>query len=344
MKTIYEHRMKSLRKLLVDNELDCILLFSSYSDSRYLKWICDKVPLLYNYFYITKSESGVLEIDYLIENENNYEKIIPVDEEDLFSETIFNNFNRKKIGIVGLAPLEHFSKLELQPVNLTKEMDKLLLIKSEDEINKISQNAKIINNLLKTFDFKVGQNELEISKDLRLKILSEGESLAFPICVTTGNDLKDTTASFPKNKIVSKDDAICIDMGMVRNGFNSDITRMFFFKDSVIKAEYEKLLTAHNEVISQIKPGLEFSKIPELYKIALEEVNASTELEIADLGHSIGFGLHEYPFIYREGIGNPIIDNSMIFTLEPEIIYSDFRVRVEDMILVQDGVAKILTV
>ena len=55
-------------------------------------------------------------------------------------------------------------------------------------------------------------------------------------------------------------------------------------------------------------------------------------LAVGDLGHSIGFEVHEFPFLYRKEYDKYAIVDRMVFTLEPEIVFPRYRLRVEDMI------------
>jgi len=84
-------------------------------------------------------------------------------------------------------------------------------------------------------------------------------------------------------------------------------------------------------------------EIAKLYKEELKREKLPEEtLEIEDLGHSIGFYVHEHPMFYSSEQENIKLEENMIITLEPEIKFSEYRLRIEDMILVKEK-SEILT-
>ena len=60
------------------------------------------------------------------------------------------------------------------------------------------------------------------------------------------------------------------------------------------------------------------------------------------LGHGIGILVHEYPTLSPNS--DNILEDNMIFTIEPGIYIKDWGgVRIEDMILLDQGTVQILT-
>ena len=58
-------------------------------------------------------------------------------------------------------------------------------------------------------------------------------------------------------------------------------------------------------------------------------------------GHGVGLDIHEYPNINNKN--DLIIEDNMVFTIEPGIYLSDeFGVRIEDTIVMQNGRGVIL--
>ena len=62
----------------------------------------------------------------------------------------------------------------------------------------------------------------EIAQIIKFSILKKCNDLAFPITITSGSDLQKTTVDFPSNKLIKQNDAICIDIGAIYQGFYSD--------------------------------------------------------------------------------------------------------------------------
>lgn len=344
-------RLKIIVNLLNEKKLEGVFVFSTKNDFRYANWLFGREPLLYNYFFV--SSDGIfkiLEIDYLCESlgKNLQKYIVKVNEENKYKEglemfSIKNNL--RKVGIVGLAPFSHFLNTKLSLVDLNEDFDELLLTKDEKEISEIKSSAKIINNLFKKIDFTkyVNKTEVEIAKVVKEYGFKYGEQESFPTSVVTGDRLKNATAGLPSNKKFVKGEYMAIDCGFLVNKFYTDITRMFFLKNDVHKKNYDTLVKLHHEIIKESKAGITLQEISNKYKDKLSKYFKKFILEEKDLGHSIGFGLHEIPIFVSEENKNFKIKNNMIFTLEPEIVVDGWRYRVEDMVLCINDKFEILT-
>ncbi len=349
MSIFYQERKNQIRNILKNDGLDIILFYNTYHNPMYSLWIAGIRPLVYDYYYITPKESGFFEINYLVETINKIttEKIIPVVEDDI-STNFFEYLNKyKNIGIVGDVPINHLKQLKDKNYYFIEDKIGFLMNqKSPIEIEGITQSAKIVKNILNDVPkyLKPGITEIELAHILRLQLLKEGEHLAFPLAITSGPRIKDTTASFPVNRRITKKDIIAIDMGVVKDGFASDSTRMYFLNNSKLERLYNKFVGVHKKVITQIKINDPIKKAVSLYKYELEVAGFDPEtLEVADLGHSVGFYVHERPFIYEKIYQDYKFVENMVFTLEPEIIVNNIRIRIEDMLLVTKKGLKVLT-
>ena len=63
----------------------------------------------------------------------------------------------------------------------------------------------------------------------------------------------------------------------------------------------------------------------------------SGTLVSADLGHGIGFSLHEYPLFVRPETDSVALCDGMVLTLEPEVFHRGHWLRVEHMIAIVEG-------
>ena len=341
-----QKRKEYLRKLMKKRDLDIILVFSDLNNYSYDTALNGMKPGLFHYYYITLMGEGFLEIDYLVEELKSQTslKIIPF-KEDMPENSLAKLIKGLNVGIIGNAPFWHLKYIQNSICDLNKEAKNILLIKDDFEIDKIRSSAKEINNILKKFNLSkfIGKTEKEIGNFLSQSIMKNSEGLAFPVCVTSMKDIKKTTASFPSKRKISEKDIIIIDAGVVKEGFYSDCTRMYFLNYKDAEDNYVKLVNAHKRVISKIKPGLYLKEIAKLYKEELKREKLPEEtLEIEDLGHSIGFYVHEHPMFYSSEQENIKLEENMIITLEPEIKFSEYRLRIEDMILVKEK-SEILT-
>ncbi len=323
-----------------EKKLDAVLVYSDSKNFSFGMALSGIRPALFHYYVLTPKEEYFLEISYLIENLPKKFKSISIDEEltaENFSK-ILEKYSR--VGLIGDAPWKHLSGVTSKITDITKEAEGILSIKNTEEINKIRDSAKQVFSCLdnlKILEFK-DRSQMELQDYLRTQFLKNSDSLAFPICITSGDDIKTTTASFPSGKKIEEKDIIAIDAGVIKNGFYSDCTRMYFINNSEPEQNYKNLCKAHYNVIKQLKIGITLKEVLDLYKKELKKENLPTEtLEIQDLGHSIGFYLHEAPIFYKPEHKNFQLKENMIITLEPEISFGDYRLRVEDMILIKDA-------
>jgi Xaa-Pro aminopeptidase len=134
-------------------------------------------------------------------------------------------------------------------------------------------------------------------------------------------------------------DSIMFDFGGLIDGYASDFGRSAFFGDPT--AEYQKV---HDTVI---KSQADAMAAMVAGQCTAAEANRIARKVIADagyddgfthrLGHGIGVTVHEPPFL--DGTDEIVLQENMVFTVEPSIVYRDrFANRIEDMVVVtSDG-------
>ncbi len=141
------------------------------------------------------------------------------------------------------------------------------------------------------------------------------------------------------NNTLCEGDCILIDMGCVKDGYCSDMTRTFFYKkvSDEHRKIYETVLKAQKAAESMIKPGVRFCDIDKTARDIIERAGFGDKFTHR-LGHSIGIECHEYGDV--SSVNENTVEEGMIFSIEPGIyIDGDVGVRIEDLVLVtQNGV------
>ena len=141
------------------------------------------------------------------------------------------------------------------------------------------------------------------------------------------------------NNTLCEGDCILIDMGCVKDGYCSDMTRTFFYKkvSDEHRKIYETVLKAQKAAESIIKPGVRFCDIDKTARDIIEQAGFGDKFTHR-LGHSIGIECHEYGDV--SSVNENTVEEGMIFSIEPGIyIDGDVGVRIEDLVLVtQNGV------
>ena len=131
---------------------------------------------------------------------------------------------------------------------------------------------------------------------------------------------------------LKKGDLVLIDMGVLVQGYASDMTRMVFTKSPTPEQEkiYNLVLEAQEAAIRTMKPRTQ-SSTPD--KVARTVLGNHVHLFTHSLGHGIGLEVHEAPTISSRS--KDILKPGMVVTGEPGLyLPGKFGVRIEDMILI----------
>jgi Xaa-Pro aminopeptidase len=226
-----------------------------------------------------------------------------------------------------------------------KVVEKLRLLKSVEEIEKIRRAAEISDA---AFDFiqqviRPGVTELEISNELEHFMKRKGASRgAFSFIVASGHRgaLPHGVAS---EKIIEKGDMVTLDFGAVYEGYCSDITRTL-----AVGEVNPKLIEIYNIVRNALQLTLKHLKVGMTGK----EVDAIARDYIAEkgygdyfghgLGHGIGLNIHEDPFFSKNS--EELLQTGMVVTIEPGIYIPELGgIRIEDDVLMKEDGIEILT-
>jgi len=227
-------------------------------------------------------------------------------------------------------------------VDVNDMIETISAVKTHLELSIMRDMARNLATLMEQELAKVhtgmSGTELERALDERIRLCSGTRS--FPIGVAADNELrgdKATTLSEPRADQCIHE-AVCIDMGIQYAGLLSDATRMGFVGNPPIKFEYERLRQVVESVVTDLKPGSsvgQLLKSIQTYLITYELDHKS--LAIPDLGHGIGFDLHEQPFLASKEHLDRVLISGMVVCLEPEVKTPYGKIRVEEMLVLVPG-------
>lgn len=151
------------------------------------------------------------------------------------------------------------------------------------------------------------------------------------VCISPNNVV---CHGIPSEKVLKQGDIINIDVGLTKDGFIGDTSKMFFVgKPTVMgkrlaEATYQGMI----EGIKQVAPGKMTSVIGSTIEKYIKQFNYSVVQQYG--GHGVGRIYHEAPQIshFKTKIGEVEMVEGMIFTIEPMINVGDYRVK-----LLKDG-------
>ncbi|MBU0923481.1 M24 family metallopeptidase [bacterium] len=159
--------------------------------------------------------------------------------------------------------------------------------------------------------------------------------------------------ALPTSKKLKLNDLLLVDAGVKYKRYCSDRTctsavdfekfsfkREQKFKNDKHQKIYDIVLKAQLNAIEKARVGMKASEIDKLTRDVIEKAGYGKYF-IHSTGHGVGLDIHEFPNINSKS--DVIIENNMVFTIEPGIyLPNEFGVRIEDTIVMQNGKAVIL--
>jgi Xaa-Pro aminopeptidase len=155
--------------------------------------------------------------------------------------------------------------------------------------------------------------------------------------------------ALPTELSIQYGDLLLVDAGIKYQRYCSDRTRTSYFdenitfdisqkfKDTKVQKMYDIVLKAHDEAIAKARVGMKASEIDKIARDVIVDAGYG-EYFVHSTGHGVGLDIHEYPYISSRS--TMVIEENMVFTVEPGIyIENEFGIRIEDMVVIRkDGV------
>ncbi|MGT2895079.1 M24 family metallopeptidase [Streptococcus entericus] len=261
-----------------------------------------------------------------VDSENPWEKIKAILPKTDYPQVAieFDNLNVTKLR--GLETV--FSS---QFVNLTPTINRLRLIKSADEIEKMHAAGLLADKAVQIgFDnISLDKTETDIIATIEYEMRRLGYGMSFETMVLTGDNAANPHG-IPADNRIENNALLLFDLGIAANGYMSDMTRTVAVgqPDQFKKDIYQLCLEAQLAAQDFIKPGVTASEVDAAARSVIEKAGYG-EYFNHRLGHGIGMDVHEFPSIMA---GNDlVIEEGMCFSVEPGIyIPGQVGVRIED--------------
>lgn len=219
-------------------------------------------------------------------------------------------------------------------------IEKLRIRKDASEIGLIKDAARVLDLGYGTAMEVLlpGAVEREAALEIELALRKAGaEGSAFDTIIASG-----FRGALPHGKAaqkkVKKGELVVVDMGVLKNGYNSDETRTFCIgrSDALKKKVYRIVKDAQALAIDKIRPGIPASMVDNAARSYIER-SGYGKFFGHGTGHGVGLDVHEAPAV---GPGSKdILEEGMVITIEPGIyLPGEFGVRIEDMaVVVREG-------
>jgi Xaa-Pro aminopeptidase len=264
-------------------------------------------------------------------------------------------FDPKEWTVAGFGYLTDNTKVHFQA-----EPDfshKKRIIKSDEELKILAKavklGAKAFSALAKEFrENGIGKDEFTLTHTAKSVLGGYGKyDLSFdPIVALNANAAK--PHALPTKKRMKEGDLLLVDAGLRYKRYCSDRTRTVqvseqfkfgtksrFSKKKIQKA-YDTVLKAHDNAIKKAKSGMKAKEVDALTRNLITKAGFG-EYFVHSTGHGVGLDIHEMPYI--SGRSDTIIEDGMVYTIEPGIyVPGEFGIRIEDMVAMVDGKAVVL--
>ncbi len=214
-----------------------------------------------------------------------------------------------------------------------------------DDIRKLEESSKLIDEIFTRVrpQVKVGMTEKDFEAIILKEVIdSKASGVSFAPIVAAGPSGSNPHWS-PSDKVIESNEMVTLDMGVMFEGFASDMTRTFVVEGKVSEEE-EKIWNivkkAMEDTILLIKPGITGKELDDHARKIISDEGYG-EYFTHGLGHAVGIEVHENPRVNR--YGTEPIQAGTVITIEPGIyIPGKYGVRLEQSVLVTDQGYKVL--
>lgn len=229
-------------------------------------------------------------------------------------------------------------------VNTSLAVDTVRGIKDEEEQEKMRAASKIndlaMAELRKLVHEGVAENEIaDQLLDIYLSLGADGFS--FGPLVAFGANAADPHHG-PDDTVLKAGDVVLFDVGCIKDGYCSDMTRSFYYKTITDEHReiYETVRAANEAAIAKIKPGVPLKELDLTARDLITAKGYGPNFNHR-LGHFIGLSEHEFGDV--SSVNETLAVPGMVFSIEPGIyLTGDTGVRVEDLVLVTETGCEVL--
>lgn len=220
-------------------------------------------------------------------------------------------------------------------VRQQKDADEIDLMRKASRINDLAMGEVIKRISCGVTEEEIASQMIEIYKSFGAEGYSFEPLVGFGESAAIGHYEGGT-------RKLTEGDCVLIDVGCVKDGYCSDMTRTFFFKSvsDERRKVYEIVKKAQQAAIDMIEPGVRFCDIDKTARDIISQAGYGDRFTHR-LGHFIGIECHEFGDVSAKN--ESTVKPNMIFSIEPGIyLEGDIGVRIEDLVLVTETKAEVL--
>lgn len=244
--------------------------------------------------------------------------------------------------------IEGLKKLRKKSLTLKGHRDFVGELRQRKDAQELASIRKAIRRAVESFEelkkyIRPGARERGLAFMLEFLMREKGaRRAAFDTIVASGQNGAMPHASVTDRRI-KKGDLVTFDFGAEADGYFCDITRTLCVgRPSAKQREIHALvLAAQAAAIKSVRPGVSCKTVDDAARDIIKQAGHGGHFGHGT-GHGIGLMVHEGPSL--SPLTRDRVERDMVFTVEPGVYIPDWGgVRIEDMVLVTENGAKVLT-
>jgi Xaa-Pro aminopeptidase len=231
-------------------------------------------------------------------------------------------------------------------VGKTDVLTPLVAKKEDSEVDQIRESQQITEAV---FDhvlslLEPGVTEREIAAEITYQHLKRGaDEMSFDPIVASGPNGARPHAR-PTDRTLRGGELVVLDMGGIRTGYASDMTRTVSLgpPSDAAHSAYDVVRTAQEKALDAARAGLTGKQLDAVARDTIEEAGLA-DFFSHGLGHGIGLEVHEWPRVSRT------VDDELpvgaCVTIEPGVYVPEkgFGIRIEDIVVLREDGCENLT-
>lgn len=335
-------KLEKLRKALVEENVDGLFITNDYN-RRYMTGFTGSTGVA----IVTKDDAVfITDFRYTEQAKNQVQNFRIVQHDSVIYKEVAAQVEKMGIKTLGFEKdtmtygmFETYKSLiNAELIPLSGLIEKIRLIKTEQEINIIKVACEIADNAFShILEFiKPGVTELEVSNELEFFMRKQGATASsFDTIVASG-----VRSALPHGvateKVIEKGDFVTLDFGAIYNGYVSDITRTISVgqPSEKLKEMYQTVLESQLLALEKVGPGMTGIQADAVARDYLTSKGYG-EAFGHSTGHGIGLEVHEGPGLSSRS--ETVLEPNMVVTIEPGIYIPGIGgVRIEDDILITE--------